>query len=240
MIPRRCANTSADLSRRRRTRSERRPGQKSGSTPPSRARNSSCFVGQDTLFISASTAIRKSAKIGTLTHFDTTPHTPIANSKPGIRKRSPRFTASRPRATPSGPKPFGLPQVRRRVEFYCALCSNHTGEHQFAVDDRRFDAGGWPNRLDGLRHLRRLLARSKRNHGAARGRPVTLIFASASICPALVVQVTRAGRAVTIGSKPTSTSLSLNKPSAIVKRQRGKGDLPSDPALARLVDADVY
>ena len=49
------------------------------------ARNNSVRVGQETLFISASTAIRKSANAGTLTtRYDT--HTPTASNTPGNHK----------------------------------------------------------------------------------------------------------------------------------------------------------
>ena len=66
------------------------------------ARNNSDRVGQDTLFISASTAIRKSAKPGTLTtRYDA--HRPAKSSTPGTRKRSPTFRAFCPLAIPSHP-----------------------------------------------------------------------------------------------------------------------------------------
>ena len=49
------------------------------------ARISSARVGQETLFISASTAIRKSAKAGTLTkRYD--PHRPASKTRPGRRE----------------------------------------------------------------------------------------------------------------------------------------------------------
>ncbi len=46
--------------------------------------------------------------------------------------------------------------------------------------------------------------------------PVSVIFASAPMRPSLVMQVTRAGMALMIGSQSTNMELSLNRPIATV------------------------